>query len=181
SEDGSLVDADARIESSWEAGGFGRSVSCEGDTDLDGLPDLLVGAPDTDPGHAFLYQQTLEGVVEANSADGVVEGTKEGGYSFGKSVSLEADMDGDDLYDVVIGSGYMDAVYLFYGGISGTVGISSADVSFEAAVEDDYPSTVAGCPDMDGDGIDDLLIGGENESTNGLFAGAAYLILGGGG
>ncbi|MFT5679444.1 MAG: hypothetical protein ACI8RZ_000348 [Myxococcota bacterium] len=181
SNDGTLLDADARIEGSGDTGGFGYSISCNGDTDADGLPDLLIGAPYEDPGYAFLFRTILEGVVDVESADATVVGTREGGYSFGKFVSLDADLDANGQHDIVLGSGYMDSVYLFYGGLSGTHSPKSADSFFEAETEADYPSTVAGCPDMDGDGFDDLLIGAENESTNGQYSGAAYLILGGGG
>ena len=58
---------------------------------------------------------------------------------------------------------------------------ADADVEIRGALPGDGAGgTLAGCPDLNGDGADDLLLGAVGESTSAYAAGAAYLILGGG-
>lgn len=186
--DGTLLEAVARIQGSGvESSNTGFALSCAGDTNADGLDDLLVGAiaaTDGDTfGSTFLFHGPVAGVRTVDEAEGAVRGNSAGDY-LGSSVSLDADLDGDGRHDAAIGS-YADAsrgeVSIFYGGFSGKVDVSSADVTLRGEAEGDSAATVAGCPDLDGDGFDDLLIGAGAESTIAPWAGAAYVVFGGGG
>ena len=71
-------------------------------------------------------------------------------------------------------------VAIYYGRIAGHLGLADSDARIEGvAAHDGMGRSVAGCPDMDGDGADELLVGANGESTNGDWAGAAYLFYGG--
>jgi len=189
SPEGSLMDAEARIEGSSDVYNIGYALSCAGDADGDGLADILVGAPDWSGGYAaargdaLLFLDALHGVVDVEDADGRVTGVKDGEY-IGISVSLDADLDGDGRHDSAIGSNAeagRGKVSVFYGGIAGVITSNDAEASFLGEAEGDYAFTVSGCSDLDGDGFDDMLVGASYESTSGDRAGAAYVLFGGSG
>jgi hypothetical protein len=186
--EGTLIDADARIEGADERSGTtGYSLSCGGDTDGDGHDDLLVGALGEASsgeymGAAALFRGPIAtGVQTVSEADGVVYGDT-AFDEVGSSVSVDADIDADGLDDVVVGSfldGYPGEIYIFYDGFSGTVDRGSADATLQGEAPGAAAGRVAGCPDLDGDGADDLLIGAAGDRTYGEWAGAAYVVFGG--
>jgi hypothetical protein len=63
-------------------------------------------------------------------------------------------------------------------GASPTIDLSSADYSFVGeSAYDRAGSSVSRAGDVDGDGLDDLLIGARSNDNGGNNAGKAYLIL----
>ncbi len=100
---------------------------------------------------------------------------------------IVGDVNGDTIDDVVVfnpsGGGIVPTpmqVGLFFGkpqGLSTTLNLNNADVRFvgEAAGPGNYPPSVAGNLDVNGDGVGDLLIGDPHANSNG---GIAYVILG---
>lgn len=100
-----------------EAGYLGDSLSCTGDVDGDGLPDLAVSAhgwpTDTAPasrGAIYLFLSssgTPAGNVDTLSeASTILTSTGTLGMSMGRDLSLDADLDQD---------GYSDLLFTFYG------------------------------------------------------------------
>lgn len=172
--EGSLLDADARIQGSSTSGGYlGQAMSCSGDTDGDGRADLLL----TSGGGAYRFASAPTGVMEEVDADGMFLGTV-------ADVLVEADLDGDGHEDALVGvpgDEERGAVYVFYSPISGTVGSPDADAVLVGEAAGDLAYALAGCGDLDGDGVDDVLVGAAGESTNGTWSGAAYLLFGGSG
>jgi hypothetical protein len=104
----------------------------------------------------------------------------------GTSVA-SGDVDGDSFSDVFVGAPDEDAggnaagaVYLVLGsGLSGTVDLSAADSKIVGeATRDGAGTSLAGAGDVDGDGLDDLLVGAPGADSGGGDSGAAYLVLG---
>ena len=185
--DGALLRALAS-PSPEEDGTFGFAVAGVPDVDGDGRGDLLVGAPDEDPG------ASPEGAGRAyvfSGADGsllrvLASPNQEGGGSFGVSVAGVADADGDGRGDLLVGARDEDPgaspegagrAYLFSGADGALLHVLASP-----AVEADgqFGHSVAGVPDANGDGRGDLLVGARTEDP-GLApanAGRAYLFSG---
>lgn len=96
------------------------------------------------------------------------------------------DFDADGHGDVVVGvpgesafGSLAGAAYLYYGPVSGslTLGTATADVAFHGDTSGEQAGErLAGVPDVDGDGDDELLIGAPLWGSQ--DEGRAYLLLG---
>ena len=114
-----LTYADAIIYG--DAYGFaGESIDAAGDTDGDGVSELLIGAPEysAGSGHAYLVAGTITGTFSLASADGTLSNIKS--YSgLGTTVSGVGDVSGDGLDDILVAApehNGLGAVFLFHGG-----------------------------------------------------------------
>ena len=174
-----MEDADIKFISDNYENWLGENVSSAGDVDGDGLDDILIGTLGSyyDGALLFLSTNIYDGVIDINSAD----------YTFPDRSSMivpAGDVDGDGLDDFMIGNAY-DSNYVSNGGSVGlflgsslgteyTLPISEADYIF-------YTSTgwaqiggvISSAGDVDGDGLDDLLIGYSDYSGAFLFYGAS--------
>ncbi len=183
----SASSASARFQGSAEGDAAGWSVSGAGDTNADGMADVLVGAPNydgagTDAGMAALFLGNPSGSSSLAAADAVLTGVAAGDYA-GYAVSSAGDVNGDGYDDVMVGAYGADdgssgggVVYIFWGPVAGSASLSSA----ETIVLGDSASgrlgiSVASAGDIDQDGLDDVLLGADRH-YGGL--GAAYLVRG---
>jgi hypothetical protein len=163
--------------------------------DGDGLDDILLGAyGDADGGkHAGAAYVVLgsslgtSGTIDLSNADYKLVGEAAGDV-VGVSVSSAGDVNGDGLGDLLIGAGGDDnggsaagAAYVVLGSSLGTIStieLSSADYKLVGEAAYYYTGTsVSFAGDVDGDGLDDLLIGAPQDAYDG-GAGAVYLVLG---
>ena len=178
----------------------GISVSNAGDFNVDGIDDVVIGARDADPNGAdsgasyvvFGSDQSFSSPLELsglNSSNGqVINGVSAGDYS-GSSVSAAGDVNGDGFSDVIIGapesspngsnSGTSYVVFGADAGLSSPLNLSTLDGSNGLAIngvdESDYSGfSVSGAGDINGDGVDDFLIGAYGVSPNG----ASYVVFG---
>lgn len=82
---------------------YGASVAAAGDADLDGVEDLLIGAPDADAG-AFSDAGTLWFVSGETGFQGRVADGESNNARLGASVAGVGDLDGDRRPEVMAGS-----------------------------------------------------------------------------
>ncbi len=156
---------------------FGFSVAYVGDINGDGISDLAVGAPGTDPGSLV----DAGSVYLLSGATGTLIRRIDGALAegaFGFAVAAAGDINGDGVPDILVGAP----------GPNGSTGqafvISGADGSVlltltGTAAGDQFGWAVAGVGDVDGDGVPDLLIGAPSADPGGLTdAGSAFLFSG---
>jgi hypothetical protein len=158
-----------------EQGRLGRDgMPTVADFDGDGRLDLAVSAAGTDAWgtegdgqvYVFLNVGTLEGEVSTSAADLTISA---GSYPYFGTGLVAANLDGDDLVDLVItapGSRTYDddlddhgVAYIFYGSsISGTSELRAGDAdAFIVGGADQFGNGLA-AGDLNSDGLDELLI-----------------------
>lgn len=177
----------------------GRSVSSAGDVNGDGEPDVIVGCPALDSSAGRSYVVFGERGVQAiqlwepgkpNSSGFVIEGVAAEDES-GRRVSGVGDLNGDGFADVLIGATLPDGAgqsYVVFGK-PGNEAVALTEVAagiggFAINFESDWcrlaaPCAASGAGDVNGDGLDDIIIGAHLATPNGVDSGRAYVIFGG--
>ncbi|MBF0262953.1 MAG: FG-GAP repeat protein, partial [Magnetococcales bacterium] len=188
-----------------EYGGF--SVSGVGDLNGDGLADLILGAKGSDSaqnthagstyivfGHTTAWNAVMDlSVLDVGQGVHLI-GQQDNEFS-GFSVSSEGDINGDGFDDLIIAAPYSDqgstnngAIYVVFGQGSWTtptlmlsqIGTTVSGFRIDGVAMDDNAGwSVSNAGDFNGDGRDDMLLGGWKADPNNLSnAGSAYLIYG---
>jgi cysteine-rich repeat protein len=170
-----LGDADAKLTGEF------LDAQIAGDLDRDGLDDILVGGFFTPSRVVYM---PVQGTFILDSAETQLAGETPID-SAGLSLSVAGDVDGDGFLDLLIGApGHSTggigtgAAYLLYGPVQGMVSLAHSDIKFVGAAEDFSGLPVSGGGDVDGDGLDDILIGASGRDFGGTDAGSAYLVYG---
>ncbi len=177
----------------------GISLSPAGDTDGDGLDDLLMGAHKNDDGgsnagKAYLIlgsslAASTASTIDLSNADFAFIGESSFDYSC-SSVSSAGDVDGDGLDDLFMGAYENDnggrgtgTAYLILGrtlaaSTASTIDLSDADFAFYGEYENDWAGySVSSAGDVNGDGLDDLFVAAPYNNDGGTLTGKAYVIL----
>ncbi len=185
----------------------GYSVAAAGDVNGDGIDDLIIGAPQGDPGGranageayvVFGRQGGFGATLDLGTLSGTngftISGVDAGDHA-GWSVASAGDLNGDGCADMVIGALYADPAgresagetYVVFGragGFGANLDLSSMPASMGFTITGTAAAnltghSVASAGDINGDGIDDLLIGAiYADGTGGVDAGETYVVFG---
>lgn len=192
-----------RLEGADADDNSGASVSGAGDVNGDGIPDVIIGAPESavnGAGKCYVVFGDEDGMnvslsdVEAGIGGFVINGIALADQ-FGTAVACAGDVNGDGLSDVIIGTEFSDvgsiadageAFVIF--GKTDTEPVNLLAVAFGPGggflirgtdAFDFAGSDVSGAGDVNGDGLADVLIGAKGEDPGGVTnAGVSYVIYG---
>lgn len=170
---GTDASADIEIAGPADLDRFAWSISA-GDIDDDGQDDLIIGAFNNDSGGsnsgaAYLLRGPLTSTKPLGSAE-VLFGSS--GERAGVSVVAAGDVDGDGIGDVLVGASQTTngasetgAVYLVRGPVSISALADASLVMRGEAAGGELGTSASAAGDLDGDGLDDMLIGAPTASV----------------
>jgi hypothetical protein len=189
----SAADASFSGEAIYDESGY--SVASAGDIDGDGKDDILIGAHQNDTsapqaGAVYLvYASQVGDGGDIALGQGPIAFTGDVAGGAGGAKLAAADIDGDRINDIIIGapgtfggSATAGATYVFFGSsipaiasAGGSV-LSAADVVISGEALNDYSASSISLGDVDGDSMDDLLIGAySSDGAAGADSGKSYL------
>lgn len=177
---------------------FGFAVTNIGDLNSDGITDLAVGAPldddgGTDRGAIWILLMNTDGTVgqsqKISSTTGGFNGTLSNNDFFGSAIADIGDLNADGLSDIAVGARGDDeggtdrgAVWLITRNADNTVKgefkIADASGNFNGGLADGdhFGHSLANLSDINGDGINDMVVGASGDDDGGTNRGAMWIL-----
>ncbi|GGM98140.1 hypothetical protein GCM10010967_34940 [Dyadobacter beijingensis] len=165
---------------------FGWSIASAGDVNGDGYGDILVGSRffsngQNHEGAVFIYQGSSLGLnatpvskIESNQGDGWL----------GSAVAGAGDVNGDGYSDIIIGCYTYDhgqndegQVYIYHGK-PGNIGPLPKAAGYSSVSGSLAGSSVSNAGDINGDGLEDMIVGAPNFDQGQVGEGAAFISYG---
>ena len=174
----------------------------------DGFGDILIGADgagSSNQGEAYLVFGNATGgsfnLSALNGTNGLKFVGVDSNSGAGYAVDLAGDINGDGVNDFIIGARYSNSgnegrTFVVFGGSANLNALDALDTPTGAvflsslngtngftingeAEQDRSGQSVARLGDVNGDGVDDLIVGAPRHNANGYsYAGAAYVVFG---
>ncbi|MCB9797779.1 MAG: FG-GAP repeat protein [Alphaproteobacteria bacterium] len=174
-----LGDVNRKVDGPAGTTEFGATLKGIGDFNGDGTGEVAAVARLSDLGevYVFAYPSATTSDVDTLAFFKVVQSERISEFSLAEL----GDVDGDGLDDLLAGTAGANAAWLVYGGASGTLDLSvdSPDARILGEGGSNTGWSVAGPGDVDGDGLDDLLVGATSRSLGLPYVGSAYVFTSG--
>ncbi|MBN1902234.1 FG-GAP repeat protein [Candidatus Sumerlaeota bacterium] len=173
---GTPDNADWKFEGESGSIQLGTSVAWAGDVNGDGYSDVIVSAPYSGNGKAFLFYGSQNGLSAApdNTVECDLMGT-----GFGATVDTAGDVNGDGYSDVIISAPYYQngRAFVYHGSASG-LGATHDWSVYTMESNTDFGTSAHTAGDINGDGYGDVIIGAQGYKVGGREMGAAFVWFG---
>ncbi|MEM7159117.1 MAG: Ig-like domain-containing protein [Myxococcota bacterium] len=198
---GYVIEAD-NFTSMGSSGFFGASSAGAGDVNGDGIPDFVMsdyrfflGDAQSNTGSTYVIFGAASGPLRTSDMVSGVGGFVINNESSGVdhtvvSANAAGDVNGDGLQDIIVGAADADFAgsdagrsYVVFGKADGAAvdlsALGSGGFIIDGESADDHSGYwVDGAGDVNGDGLDDVIVGAWAASTNGLASGSTYVVFG---
>ena len=191
------IPGDRGIRISGTDQGFGSSVAGIGDVNGDGLIDMAIGAPGADRtgandvgavyvifGRSSVSSDIDVGTLNGSNGFKITGNSLPQSSALGSSLAAIGDVNNDTRADFIIGTP-SDRAYVIFGAASFAASLDVAALSGNngltlsaATANDRFGDSVAGGSDINGDGIDDFIVGAPLTNSVGALGGRAYVFYG---
>jgi hypothetical protein len=157
---------------------YGSSVATAGDVNGDGYSDIVVGAPG-DNSHGGTVRAYYGSPVSLEETATWVKRSNDQDAQFGFSVSTAGDVNGDGYADVLIGSPFWldEGAAWIYLGKDGGLNTAPAWYKTSGRTGCQFGHSVGTAGDVNGDGLDDVVVGAPYWSNVHTHEGAAFVYL----